>query len=87
MNLKGCEEVRVKFAKKPVDNEEPDREAWSCCRHAPNLIPLLSVTGDWASLQRVPGVPPLRNIRMNNNVDYFCSSLGITEILCLVLMP
>lgn len=54
MNLKSCKEVRVKFAKKPVDNEEPDRDAWSCSRHAPNLIPVLSVTGDWASLQRVP---------------------------------
>jgi hypothetical protein len=62
MNLKGCKEVRVKFAKKLVDNKEPDHDAWSSSRHAPNQIPALSVTGEQDSIQSVSQVPPLRNV-------------------------
>lgn len=50
MNLKGCEEMRVKFAqgmfaKQPVDNKEHDRGTGSCSSHALNLNSL-SITRD-----------------------------------------
>jgi hypothetical protein len=42
MDLKGCKEMRVKFARgmfanQPVDDKEPDCDAGSCSSHAPNL--------------------------------------------------
>jgi len=46
-------------AEQPVDNEEPDSGAGSCISHAPNLNPVLSVTGHWPIIQSVLQIPSI----------------------------